>query len=105
MNLLHLYIYVLFFVKMLLLILILHDIGLKIKNSFVDSDKILEKIGIIKQRKDIIERVFLCGVYILLMYLFYPLNGNSTIHVDTHTKILLFVTGIISIIHTVFKIE
>ena len=105
MNLLHLYIYVLFFIKILLIILILHDIGLNIKNSFVDSGKILEKIGLVTRRKNIIERIFLCGVYILLMYLFYPFNNNSTIHVDKHTKILLFVTGIISIIHTVFKIE
>ena len=83
--------------------MIIHGFGLKIKNSFIDSDQILEKIGLVKQRKDVLERIFLCGVYLLLMYMFYPFNSNSTIQVDKHTKILLFATGIISIIHTIFK--
>lgn len=102
-KILHYYIYLLLFIKCILVFMILHEYGLKIKNYFIDSEKIIKKIHQIVHRKDNIERVFLIGVYLLLMYLFYPFNNTKTVTVDGHTKMLLFATGLVSIIHIIFK--
>ena len=102
-KLLHYYIYVLLFIKCILVLMILREYGLKIKNSFIDSEKIFKQIQKVTRRKENIEHVFLVGVYLLLMYLFYPFNNTKVITVDGHTKMLLFATGIVSIMHIVFK--
>lgn len=83
--------------------MILHEYGLKIENEFINSDKLYKKIKKIVKRKENVERIFLVGVYLLMAYLFYPFNNTKIIHVDGHTKTLLFATGIVSIIHVIFK--
>ena len=102
-KILHYYIYLLLSLKVLLVILLLHEWGLKIQNSFFDSEKILKKIQAVTGRKEKIEKVFLIGVYLLLMYIFYPFNSAHTFKADDHTKMLLFATGLVSIIHTISK--
>jgi len=102
-KILHYYIYLLLSLKVLLIILLLREWGLKIQNSFFDSEKILKKIQSVTGRKDKIEAVFLIGVYLLLMYIFYPFNNTHTFQADDHTKMLLFATGLVSIIHNISK--
>ena len=102
-RLLHYYIYCLLFIKVILILMILHEYGLKIENEFINSDKLYKKIKKIIKRKENVERIFLIGVYLLMMYLFYPFSNTKIINVDGHTKTLLFTTGIVSIIHVIFK--
>ena len=102
-KILHYYIYFLLGLKILLIVFILREWGLKIQNSFFDSDKILKKIENVTGRKDKLESIFLIGVYLLLMYLFYPFNNTHTFKADDHTKMLLFATGLVSIIHNLSK--
>ena len=102
-KILHYYIYCLLSLKILLIVFILREWGLKIQNSFIDSDKILKKIQKVTGQKDKLEAIFLIGVYLLLMYLFYPFNNNHTFKADDHTKLLLFATGLVSIIHNISK--
>ena len=102
-KILHYYIYLLLSLKILLIVFTLREWGLKIQNSFIDLEKIIKKIQKITGRKDKLESIFLIGVYLLLMYIFYPFNNAHTFKADDHTKMLLFATGLVSIIHNISK--
>ena len=100
--LLHTYIYILILIKICLIILMLRRASLEVQMKYSNKKDYSEKIENMKYLKNFIERIFLIGVYLLIMFLFNPFKKEAIV-TDHHTRTLIFVTGIISIIHTVSK--
>jgi predicted transporter len=87
--------YILLILKLGILFLLARDVVLSIMGKKTKAEKDM-KI------KDTIENIFLVGVYLLLIYMFYPFgkkNKETPIVVSGHTKVILWATGIISLLH------
>jgi uncharacterized protein YhhL (DUF1145 family) len=82
----HWYLYVLFFVKLLVLYLFL--------KKRVDPTPESEK------RFASVDKLFMILLAILILYLFHPYTKNP-VCVDRETKLFLFVFGIMTLIHSV----
>lgn len=102
-NILHVYISGLFLLKLLLIGIIVREYLLKLGNTMHPNEIYVDKIKRDEIIKNTIENIFLFCIYLLIMYLFYPYNKVNLIHVDDHTKMLLFATGFISIAHMFSK--
>ena len=81
----HWYLYVLFFVKLMVLYLFL--------KKRVDPTPESEK------RFDSVDKLFMILLAILILYLFHPYTTNP-VCVDRETKIFLFIFGIMTLLHS-----
>lgn len=102
-KLLHIYISILFAIKMLLVGLIIREYYLKFRNTIYPNELYVDKLKRDTKIKDSIEKIFLFCIYLLIMYLFYPYSKVNVIHTDDHMKMLLFATGFVSILHLFSK--
>lgn len=95
MNNLDYFIYFIVFIKLIYFILSVINILLSKKEK---DKQTIKNIKLVEFVKDRVEFIFIFFMAILLIIVFYPLNEKQ-IHINIHTKLLLFIYGIIILLN------
>jgi len=93
------YILSLLFIKISYIILTFRIVHLKIVEKRNPSTELSIDIVNTENIKEFSDYTFLSGTYLLMIYIFNPWKQRENILKDSHVKLILFSTGVISLIH------